>query len=407
MKKHKKKWHQSYSKFHNDKDVALNFNNKDTILDQDSKIYFHEEFAKKEINDFLNNYSIINMKKHTDSTVENVQQYNVDDNLLFKADNLFVLYHLQNEYRNKVKLIYIDVPYNTRNEKLSYTDSLSKSDYLLSLKNRLELARDLLKRNGSIFIQCDDNEQAYIKILCDEIFGLDNFVHQIVWKRSNSQQNNTLIATKKEYILVYAKNKKHLTFNNEPITEKQIASYKFEDEKGRYRINKLQNHKMGYYDYFIAAPNKEKIKYKWLISKEAFIQLQEENMIHWSKQNIPYRKVYLSDDLTIVPNDLWIEDDVYGTTRQASLELSKNFSEYQFTYPKPIKLLNKIIEMASNEKDIVLDFYGGSGTTAVAAAMLNRQFITIELDKNNFELITKRLKKTIDPSVSFTSCTIN
>ena len=164
---------------------------------------------------------------------------------------------------------------------------------------------------------------------------------------------------------------------------------------------------MGYYDYFIAAPNKEKIKYKWLISKEAFIQLQEENMIHWSKQNIPYRKVYLSDDLTIVPNDLWIEDDVYGTTRQASLELSKNFSEYQFTYPKPIKLLNKIIEMASNEKDIVLDFYGGSGTTAVAAAMLNRQFITIELDKNNFELITKRLKKTIDPSVSFTSCTIN
>lgn len=347
------------------------------------------------------------MKKHTDSTVKSVQQYSVDDNLLFKADNLFALYHLQNEYKNKVKLIYIDVPYNTRNEKLSYKDSLSKSDYLLSLKNRLELARNLLKRNGSIFIQCDDNEQAYIKILCDEIFGLDNFVHQIVWKRSNSQQNNTLIATKKEYILVYAKNKKHLTFNNEPITQKQIASYKFEDEKGRYRINKLQNPKMGYYDYFITAPNNEKIKYKWLISKEAFKQLQEKEMIHWSKQNIPYRKVYLSDDLTIVPNDLWIDDDIYGTTREASLELSKNFSEYQFTYPKPIKLLNKIIEMASNEKDIVLDFFGGSGTTAVAAAMLNRQFITIELDKNNFELITKRLKKTIDPSVSFTSCTIN
>jgi len=395
MKKHKKKWHQSYSKFHNDKDVALNFNNKDTILDQDSKIYFHEEFAKKEINDFLNNYSIINMKKHTDSTVENVQQYNVDDNLLFKADNLFVLYHLQNEYRNKVKLIYIDVPYNTRNEKLSYTDSLSKSDYLLSLKNRLELARDLLKRNGSIFIQCDDNEQAYIKILCDEIFGLDNFVHQIVWKRSNSQQNNTLIATKKEYILVYAKNKKHLTFNNEPITEKQIASYKFEDENGRYRINKLQNPKMGYYDYFITAPNNEKIKYKWLISKEAFKQLHEEKMIYWSKQNIPYRKVYLSDDLTVVPNDLWIDDEVYGTTRQASLELSKKFSEYQFTYPKPIKLLNKIIQMATNEKDIVLDFFAGSGTALVSAYKLNRQFIGVEWLGDNHFLILERLQETL------------
>src|SRR5699024_7902810 len=349
MKKHKKEWHQSYSKFHEDKDVVLNFHNKETLFDQDSKTYFHEEFAKKEINNFLNNYSISNMKKHTDSTVKNVQQYSVDDNLLIKADNLFALYHLQSEYKNKVKLIYIDVPYNTRNEKLSYKDSLSKSDYLLSLKNRLELARNLLKRNGSIFIQCDDNEQAYIRILCDEIFGIENFVHQIVWKRSNSQQNNTLIATKKEYILVYAKNKKHLTFNNEPITEKQIASYKFEDEKGRYRINKLQNPKMGYYDYFITAPNNEKIKYKWLISKEGFKQLQKEKMIYWSKQNIPYRKVYMSDDLTIVPNDLWIEDNIYGTTRQASLELSKNFSEYQFTYPKPIKLLNKIIEMASNE----------------------------------------------------------
>src|SRR5699024_2866100 len=172
-----------------------------------------------------------------------------------------------------------------------------------------------------------------------------------------------------------------LTFNNEPISEKQIASYKFEDEKGRYRINKLQNPKMGHYNYFVTSPNQEKITYNWLISKEAFKQLKNKDMLHWSKQNIPYRKVYLSDDLTIVPNDLWIDDEVYGTTREASIGLSKNLPEYQFTYPKPEKLLQKIIKMASNEKDIVLDFYGGSGTTAVAAAMLNRQFITIELDE--------------------------
>jgi len=395
MQKHKEKWHQSHSQFHQDKHVVLNFHNKDTLFDQQSKVYFHGEFAKQEINDFFNKYSITNMTKHTDSTVENVQQYSIDDNLLFKGDNLYALHHLQKEYKNKIKLIYIDVPYNTRNEKLSYKDSLSKSDYLLSLKNRLELARNLMRNNGSIFIQCDDNEQAYIKILCDEIFGLKNFVHQIVWKRSNSQQNNTLIATKKEYILVYAKNKKHLTFNNEPITEKQIKSYKFEDDKGRYRINKLQNQKMGHYDYFVMAPNNEKIKYNWLISKKAFKQLQEEDMIHWSKQNIPYRKVYLSDDLTIVPNDLWIEDDIYGTTRQASLELSKNFSEYQFTYPKPEKLLEKIIKMASNKKDIVLDFYGGSGTALVSAYKLNRQFIGVEWLEDNFSLILERLQETL------------
>ena len=396
MQKHKEKWHQSHSQFHQDKHVVLNFHNKDTLFDQQSKTYFHEEFAKKEINDFFNNYSITNMKKHTDSAVENVQQYSIDDNLLFKADNLFALYHLQKEYKNKIKLIYIDVPYNTRNEKLSYKDSLSKSDYLLALKNRLELARNLMKRNGSIFIQCDDNEQPYIKVLCDEIFRLENFVHQIVWKRSNSQQNNTLIATKKEYILVYAKNKKHLRFNNEPITEKQIASYKFEDNKGRYRINKLQNPKMGHYNYFVTAPNNEKINYKWLISKEVFKHLQEENLIHWSKQNIPYRKVYLNDDLTVVPNDLWIDDEVYGTTRQASLELSKNFSEYQFTYPKPEKLLQKIIKMASNEKDIILDFYAGSGTSLVVAHKLNRKFIGIEWLDVNFSLILERLQQTLN-----------
>ena len=392
MKKHKEKWHQSHSQFHQDKDVVLNFNNKDTLFNQQSKTYYHEKFAKKEINDFLNNYTITNITKHTDSTIENVQKYSLDDNLLFKADNLFALYHLQKEFKNKIKLIYIDVPYNTRNEKLSYKDSLSKSDYLLSLKNRLELAKNLMKKNASIFIQCDDNEQAYIKVLCDEIFGIENFVHQIVWKRSNSQQNNTLIATKKEYILVYAKNKKHLTFNNEPISEKQIASYKFQDNKGRYRINKLQNQKMGHYNYFVTSPNQEKITYNWLISKEAFNQLLDEDMIHWSKQNIPYRKVYLSDDLTMVPNDLWIDDEVYGTTRQASLELSKGMSEYHFTYPKPEKLLKNIIKMASNEKDIVLDFYAGSGTTAVATHKLNRKFIGVEWLDDNFSLILERLQ---------------
>src|SRR5699024_5283167 len=184
----------------------------------------------------------------------------------------------------------------------------------------------------------------------------------------------------------------HLTFNNEPISEKQIASYKFQDNKGRYRINKLQNQKMGHYNYFVTSPNQEKITYNWLISKEAFNQLLDEDMSHWSKQNIPYRKVYLSDDLTMVPNDLWIDDEVYGTTRQASLELSKGMSEYHFTYPKPEKLLKNIIKMASNEKDIVLDFYAGSGTTAVATHKLNRKFIGVEWLDDNFSLILERLQ---------------
>lgn len=404
LKKHKKEWHQSYSKFHVDTDVVLNFHNKDTLFDQKTNTYYHNDFAKEEIRQFLNSYTLSEIKMHTSLTTEYIEQYSIDDNLVFLADNLHALHHLQGNFKNKVKLIYVDVPYNTKNENLSYKDSCSKSNYLLSLKNRLEMARKLLKRNGSIFIQCDDTEQAYIKVLCDEIFGIENFIHQIVWKRSASQQNTSLIATKKEYILVYAKNKKHLQFNNELLTEKQLNSYKFQDNIGRYRIDKLKSSKTGYYEYSVLTPGQQQIKHKWIVSEVVFKQLQNQDLIHWSKQNIPYKKVYLKHNSTIVPNDLWIEDEVYSTTRQASIELSKTIPEHQFTYPKPEKLLQKVIRMASNENDIVLDFYAGSGTTAVAAANLNRQFIGVELDEDNFDLIIKRLKSTLNANQSFITC---
>src|SRR5699024_1357128 len=117
----------------------------------------------------------------------------------------------------------------------------SRSDYLLLLKNRLEIAKVMLKSSGSIFIQCSDEEQAYIKVLCDEVFGDSNFINQIIWQRTTSQQNTSHITTKKEYILVYAKNKKQVKFNKQDSTPLQLKSYKYRDSKGIFRIDKMRD----------------------------------------------------------------------------------------------------------------------------------------------------------------------
>ncbi len=330
----KEAWHANFSKFHNNKDVVLHFSNKDTVLDPDTNTYFHEELGYEQIDTFLNNVGFNNFRKYTNNKNTEVQTFSQDDNLLIHGDNLHALHRLKDTFSSSVQLIYIDVPYRTLRSDLSYYDGFSRSDYLLLLKNRLDIAKTMLKSSGSIFIHCSDDEQAYIKVLCDEIFGDSNFINQIIWQRTTSQQNTSHIATKKEYILVYAKSKNQVTFNKRDSNPNQVKSYKYNDSKGTFRIDKIRDVKNGYYKYALETPTGHIIHSHWVYSHHTFKVLESQNLIYWSKGNIPYKKVYLSEDKPkqIVVNDLWIDDVVYGTTREATLELEKLVGSNNFTY---------------------------------------------------------------------------
>jgi len=267
LKKYKSEWNSSFSQFHSDEDVNLVFHNKDTIFDISNNRYLNEKFAKKEIKQFFEDVAFTNFKRHQDNKIEDVSDFDIDDNLLINADNLHALYHLREKFKRKIKLIYIDVPYNTRRYNLSYSDSLSRSDYLTFIKNRLDLAKDLLKANGSIFIHCDDAENAYLKVLCDEIFGHENFINQIVWQSTFAQQNRSHIATKKNYILVYAKIKSKLQFNQPLISKENLTAYKYSDEKGIFKVAKLVNNRNGYYNFDISTPNNQIVHHQFDITK--------------------------------------------------------------------------------------------------------------------------------------------
>src|SRR5690625_3291790 len=392
LSKNKEEWQSSYAKFHKNSDVQLQFPNKNTLFDKDTERYYNEKLAKDEIDKLLSSTSFSDFKRYEHYGVTEADHFNNTDNLVLQGENLFALHKLQETFISKVKLIYIDLPYNTSRNNLSYRDSYSRANYLVLLKNRLELALPLLRKDGVIFIHCDDNQQAYIKVLCDEIFGEETFINQIIWQRTNGQQNKSHIATTTDYILVYAKDKSRLSLNRSKRTLSQLKTYKFHDEHGYYRIDRIQNKKDGYYTYSINTPSGHSLESKWMFPKHTFERLQSQGLIYWSRNNVPYRKAYLDDRPSVILKDLWLADK-HGTTREASAELQTAVGNNNFTYPKPERLLKQIIELTTVENDIVLDFFAGSGSTLSVALQLKRQFIGIELMEENFNLIKSRLNK--------------
>lgn len=411
LAKNKDEWRTTYTDFHDDKDVQLHFHNKDTVYDIFHDIYYHQELAQKEITSLFDAAVFSNYKKHGNTQVTRVDDFSGKDNILIQGDNLVALNKLNSTFKGKIKLVYIDVPYNTERGDLSYLDHHSRHAYLLMLKNRIEIARDLLREDGTLFLHCDDREQAYIKVLCDELFGEDNFINQIIWRRSSGQHNRSHIATTKEYILVYSKNRSQININRRELTEEQRKNYQFEDVKGKFRIDKIQDKVNGYYTYEITSPSGEVVPSRWLYPYKTFKELKLTGQIYWSQKNLPYKKVYLSKTPSRVVNDLWTDVEKYGSTRDATLELDLIANNNSFTYPKPEKLLQKIIEIATDPKDIVLDFYAGSGTTLAVAHKMNRQFIGIELLEDNFNLMVKRLqnalKKDSPSSKPFITCKVD
>jgi adenine-specific DNA-methyltransferase len=202
------------------------------------EIFFNEVLAKDEINRLLDKKVITNARKYTQDGASDEVDFKRDenglikDNLIIKGNNLLALHTLKSNFAGKVKLIYIDPPYNTGNDSFNYNDNFNHSTWLTFMKNRLEVARDLLSEDGVIFVQCDDNEQAYLKVLMDEIFGQVNFAANFIWNHRKSSQNDVDVSLSHNYTLTFAKNRQ--TFKLNPL---EIDNTKFSNPDNDVRGN--------------------------------------------------------------------------------------------------------------------------------------------------------------------------
>ena len=342
---------------------------------------------------------LINYKElHKDLSINNnFNDMSLNNNYLIKGNNLLALHSIKQRFAGKVKLIYIDPPYNTGNDSFKYNDKFNHSTWLTFMKNRLEVAKELLRDDGVIFVQIDDNEQAYLKVLMDEIFGRDNFVTTICWRRTDNQSNIGYIAKVKEYIVCYSRYTHKYSFFRMNLSDKAKKEYRYQDNKGFFRRNILLDKVKGRYEYKVTTPHGGELNGPWMIKYEDFNKLRSDDQIYWAggQNGQPYGKIYLEDKLEQgqIPNDFWgIE---FGSNQQGASEMEKLFSNREFNFPKPEKLLEHIIKISTQENDIVLDFFAGSGTTGAVAHKLNRRWIMIE-QMDYIESITKeRINKVI------------
>lgn len=345
------------------------------------------------------------------------------DNMIVQGDNLEALKALLPFYAGQVKCIYIDPPYNTGSrftfdgKKLQYDDNLEHSTWLSMMEPRLELLREFLREDGSIWISIDDDEQAYLKVLCDEVFGRKNFVNNVIWQKKFSPQNDAKwFSDNHDFIMVYAKNKEIWRPNLLQRTEEMNDRYKNPDNDPRgvwtsgdcsvktYSISS---------DYPITLPSGRVVNppagYCWRFSKDKFENLVNDNRIWFGKDgnSVPRLKRFLSDvkqgstSLTI-----WSYQEV-GHNQDAKKEV-KVFNEKEvFTTPKPERLIERVLTLATNPNDLVLDSFLGSGTTAAVAHKMERRYIGIEMGNHAITHCVPRLKAVIDGEQGGISKSVN
>jgi adenine-specific DNA-methyltransferase len=332
-----------------------------------------------------------------------------NENLLIQGDNLETLKALIPFYAGKVKCIFIDPPYNTKSAFEHYDDNLEHSQWLSLIYPRLELLRELLAEDGSIWVTIDDNEAHYLKVVMDEIFGRKNFIQSIIWHRKVSPANDaTWFSNDHDHLLVYSKNHNYFQVNRLERSEKHNKSYKNPDNDSRgawnsitFTGNKTKDERPNLY-YPLINPNTKKEVWPpkgltWRTSKERKDELLQEGVFYWGKSGTstsPRLKRFLSEAKKVVPRSVWLYEEV-GHTQQAMME-QKILSNKPFGTPKPEKLLSRIIHIASSESDIILDSFLGSATTLAVAHKMNRKYIGIELGEHAKTHCQPRLKKVID-----------
>lgn len=393
-----------------DSDVFLDFPHKDGVLEggmtkEESgkeEIYYHNILAKEEIDTLLLPKLLNSIKKYDENGSKSITNIASNDNLILKGNNLIALHTLNERYKDKVKLIYIDPPYNTGGDSFKYNDRFNHSTWLTFMKNRLEIAKDMLTDEGSIWIVLDKNEVFYLKVLMDEIFNRENFVSEIIWKNNEQSKGyGDQISLHHNTILVYRKSEK-FKLKLLPRTKKDNKNYSNPDKdaKGDWRASDVRNSAWRpNLQYDITTPSGKIISHPdngWRFSQETLKKELFEGKIKFNNDETRViRKIYLSEQEGRVIESVWGTDDV-GTTREANKEIKNIFGDNVFSTPKPEKLLQRIIHIGSDENDIVLDFFMGSATTQSVAMKMNRQFIGVEQMNYINTVSVPRLQKVIE-----------
>ncbi|GAA9422867.1 site-specific DNA-methyltransferase [Helicobacter pylori] len=409
--------------------VVLNFPFKDNVLlgsakDNSAKsdeLFYHEILHKKEIDTLLNKKALCRFEMHGDGDLESTLK-DKSTNYLIKGNNLIALHSLKKKFAKQVKCIYIDPPYNTGNDSFNYNDNFNHSSWLVFMKNRLEAAREFLSDDGVIFVQCDDNEQAYLKVLMDEIFLRENFVSCITHIVKPEGRMYGQVAKTHEYILVYAKNINNLIFNE---IEKEGHAFSYVDEKGGFDLQGLENrnfrafnglnipslryglfidenqkdsngfmpvfgeYRDGLTEVFPDSRNGFDLVWRW--GKEKALK-ENHSLVGVFKDRLRvFQKV--RSNTTRAKSIFW---DKSMITQKGTEEVKQIFKTQIFDFPKPEALISRILEISTQENDLVLDFFAGSGTTCAVAHKMKRRYIGIE-QMDYIETITKeRLKKVIE-----------
>ncbi|MDP3878544.1 MAG: site-specific DNA-methyltransferase [Methylobacter sp.] len=329
------------------------------------------------------------------------------DNKLIFGDNLLALKALEQEYTGKVKCVFIDPPYNTGSAFTHYDDGLEHSIWLSLIRDRLEIIRSLLSDDGSLWITIDDNEAHYLKVLCDEIFGRGNFVASNIWQKRYSRENRECIGDAHDYVLLYAKqaDKFKSIRNRIPITEVQAKIYKNPNNHPRGRWRGIPMTAQGYRPnqmYEIVAPggaiHRPPEGRCWSTIEPAFIKLRDAGRIYFGKDGNSQPNIirFLDEVDGFVPWTWWPHDEV-GHTDEAKKEMHSLFGKTEaFITPKPERLLQRVLHIATNPGDLVLDSFAGSGTTGAVAHKMGRRWIMIELGEHCHTHIIPRLQKVID-----------
>ena len=423
-------------------EVALVWPFKDCVLeggqsreeDKREEIFFNEILAQDEITQLLEPKVLTSAKVYDKDGDQKFQNFKRDkginkkrglpentitDNLIIKGNNLLALHSLKKEFTGKVKLIYIDPPYNTGSDSFQYNDNFNESSWLTFMKNRVEVARDLLSNKGVIFVQCDDNEQGYLKILLDEVFKPQNFVETFIWKNTDNAPALSKKTRKNiEFIHCYEKaidtttgyvgrdsdnDDAPLLNSGNPITilefKPKIIEFRIPD--GEYKKGKFDKIELLNALKIKDGKNDNKIKlkgrFKW---QQSFLETEVDNgtyfLIKSNKFSIRYQRKIASNmapdkliDETYLSKAIGVETNEDSKKHIDSLKLKFN------SYPKPETLIGFLIKTVTKENDIVLDYHLGSGTTASTAHKMNRQYIGIEQMDYIETVVAERLKKVI------------
>ena len=438
-------WDTSYTKYENrvglaskgkflqdSQDVVLDFPFKDGVLtasmtkedneDGYDDAFLNEVIEKDEIDRLFDKKVFVNVKRfgdnqtaqhstaqHSTAVDNGIVSFDKEkDNLIIKGNNLLALHALKNEFAGKVRQIYIDPPYNTGKDSFNYNDKFNHSSWLVFMKNRLEIAWELLSDDGTIWISIDGYESHYLKVLADGIFGAENFLDEVVWQRAYAPINLKKTFSKShDYILVYAKNNSGAKeLNRLPRKAEMVASYKNPDNDPR-GVYKADNFSVGpaveKNIYEITTPSGRKVLppdgYSWRFSKERFEELLADNRVYFGKDgnSAPSYKRFLSEVKDgVVAQTLWTYQEV-GHNQDAKKEIKSLFDgQAAFGTPKPEKLIQRILTLGSDENDLVLDFFMGSATTQAVAMKMNRRFIGIEQMDYISTVSVPRLQKVIE-----------